>query len=101
MSREIFSSELGDVNLLPDRIKRKSRSGDWQRITKEFKGSTLIDSANFEEIQEVGLNQGSYYTVLKLKIGDEWKRMFFRASDNATELFNNLKYKLNVYRENH
>ena len=101
MNGKIFESELGDVTLRSDKIKRKQRRGDWSKIKSEFAESKLVDHADFREITDTGLSKGSYYTILKLKINGERKQMFFKASDNAEKLFNRLEYLLKVYQENH
>jgi len=101
MSRKLFKSELGDVKIFPDRITRENRKGDWSKIKSEYHEPKLVDSINFINIENVKINIGSYYTVLKIKSDGKWLNMFFKTSDDAEKCFKALKYGLNVYRENH
>jgi len=101
MSGKVFDSELGDVNLYPDRIERVERVGDWNKIESEFNENSLIDSAKFNEIKGLDKEPGSYYSVLKIKIEDNWQRMFFRETEKMEDCFKHLKYRLTVYRQNH
>jgi len=101
MDKEVFESELGDVILTIDSISRPERKGnDWKRIESEFSEDKLIDQASFREAEDIDFDYGSYFSVLKLKIGSEWKRMFFKSGE-AKEAFDLLNYRWNVYRENH
>ena len=101
MDRKVFDSELGDIELYPDRIKRVERLGDWKKIESEFNEKELIDSVHFDEIEGLDKEPGSYYSVLKIKTGDNWRRMFFRENEKLEACFKHLKYRLTVYQQNH
>lgn len=100
MDREHFKSELGDTYLYPDRIERIERRGDWSRIKSEFDENELLDSTEFEAVEEIDFKPGSYYSILKIKIDDSWRRLFFMSGE-AEKFFKHLKYRLDVYRQNH
>lgn len=101
MDRKVFDSELGEIKLYPDRIERVERLGNWDKITSEFNEKELMDSARFDEIEGLEKEPGSYYSVLKIKIGENWRRMFFRENEKMEACFKHLKYRLTVYRQNH
>lgn len=98
--RKVFESRLGDVEIYLDRISRPERTGDWSRINSEFSEDELLDQAFFRDVEDIDLDFGGYFSVLKLKIDSEWRRMFFRSGE-AEELYDLLEYRWKVYRENH
>ena len=101
MDEKIFSSELGDVKVSIDEIERPERKGDWSRIESEFSKKELIDQIDFRELEEIDFDPGSYFSVIKLKISGEWKRMFFRFEDEGDDCFDFLKYRFSSYQQNH
>jgi len=103
MTEKVFDSALGDVLVFPDRIERRERRNEdeWSIIKQDFSSDELVDSANYRNVEAVDFDPGNYYAIIKLKLDGSWKRMFFREEDHAEACFKNLKYKLNVYRQNH
>lgn len=101
MDEKIFSSDIGDVKVSIDEIERSDRKGDWSRIESEFSERDLVDYVDFRNLEDIEFDPGSYFSVIKLKIDNEWKRMFFRFQDQADECFDFLKYQFSSYKQNH
>ena len=98
MKVERFDSELGEVAITEEHIeRRRSESGDWDRITEEFDEEKLVDSVSFSRIDDLELKKGSIFPNIRFLIDDDWKRMFFHDGDDVEECFKRLKYRISIY----
>lgn len=102
MGHEEFESELGDVAVAQDHVeRRKSDSDKWVKIRENFSENKLADYISYGDIESVEFEPGEMFPNIKVDTGEELKRVFFTGEDDARECFNELKYRLNVYRENY
>ena len=96
-----FKSSLGEVALTSSHIERvENDSSDWKRIRENFSEEKLVDYARYDDIQEMELERGSIFPNIRLKIDDDWKRMFFHVGDEVEECFKRLKYRWHSYQQN-
>jgi len=99
---DIFDSNLGEVAVTRTHIERsRSESEDWERINDNFSEEKLIDEAMFEQVEDIELEKGSIYPNIRLKIGGDWKRMFFHVGDEVEECFKRLNYRWRAFTQNH
>lgn len=95
-----FRSDLGEVAVDKTHIeRRRSESEDWENINENFSEQKLVDYASFEDIQDMKFEEGSIYPNIRLKIDDEWKRLFFHVGDEARDCFKTLKYRWTTYQQ--
>lgn len=95
-----FESGLGEVAVTKTHVeRRRSDSSDWENIDSNFSKQKLIEHARFEDIEDLEFEEGSIYPNIKIKVDDEWKRLFFHVGDEAEECFKTLKYRWNSYRQ--
>lgn len=102
MSHEEFESELGDVAVAQDHIeRRKSDSGKWSKIRETFSENKLVDYVHYEDVEELEFQPGEMFPNIQVETDEGLKRVFFSGDDDARKCFNELKYRINVYRENY
>jgi len=97
---EIFKSQLGDIEVDNHGFERKKK-GDWENILDHYPEQKIIDSAQFSEVEGLKMQQGSVHPCIKIKINDDWKHLFFEATDPVEKILNRLKYKWQAWRQNH
>jgi len=97
-----FKSSLGEVAVTKGHVERKfSDSEDWDRIDENFSEEKLVEYAGFDEIEDLKLEKGSIFPNIRLKIGGDWKRLFFHVGDEAEECFRRLNYRWRAYHQLH
>ena len=102
MGHEEFESELGDVAVAQDHIeRRKSKSDKWSKIRETFSENKLSDYIHYEDVTSVEFEPGEMFPNIKVETEEGLKRVFFSGDDEARDCFDELKYRLNVYRENY
>lgn len=102
MGHEEFESELGDVAVAQDHIeRRKSDSSKWSKIRETFSENKLADYIHYEDINGLEFEPGEMFPNIKVETEEGLKRFFFSGGDEAEKCFDELNYRLNVYRENY
>lgn len=97
-----FESELGDVAVSMEHIEREHRSSEkWDKIQENFSEEELLEKAYYRDIEEVEFVDGEVFPNIRVKIDDDWRRLFFTSEDEAAECFELLNYRLNAYRQTH
>ena len=92
-TEESFESDLGDVKVSKTYIRReKKESEHWDRIERTFHDRELVEKAMFREIENIDYLQESVYPCIKIKIGGDWKRLFFHIGDQAKSCYRRLEY---------
>lgn len=100
MDVEQFDSDLGEVAITESHIERKRENEEeWERINEHFSEERLIDKVHFSDIEDFRVVHGSVYPNIELKVDGKWKRFFFHIGDPVDECFEELKYRLKVYRQ--
>lgn len=100
MDVERFESDLGEVAITESHIERERENSDeWDRIEENFSEKRLVDRIHFRDIEEIEHVHGSVYPNILFKTEEGRKRMFFHIGDPVEECFEELEYRLKVYRE--
>ncbi|MFB6175282.1 MAG: hypothetical protein ABEJ87_04880 [Candidatus Nanohalobium sp.] len=101
MDVERFKSELGEVAVTESHIERerKDDSEDWERIKEHFSEERLVDKVHFSNIEDMKLVHGAVYPNIQFRLEDGWKRMFFYSGDPIDRCFEELEYRMKVYKQ--
>lgn len=102
MEYEEFKSDLGNVAVSKEHIEREHReSEEWEKIRETFSEGELLEKAYYRDIEDIELDEGELFPNIRVRVDDEWKRLFFTREDEVEECFKLMGYRINAYRQNH
>ncbi len=100
MEYEEFESELGAVAVTKDHVEREDRdSEEWEKIRENFTSDEIVDKAHFSRIEGIKFRPESIYPHILLKIDGGWKRMFFKAEEDAKDCFKLISYRWKSFKQ--
>lgn len=96
-----FNSELGEIELFNSFLRRyRNDDGRWNKIEDIFEPEELADQIQFSELEDMKFEPGSTFPNVLFDLGDRQQRMFLSSEDDAKKIFDEIKYRWQVYRQN-
>lgn len=96
-----FESELGRIELFNSFLRRRRSDDDrWNKIEEIFESEELADRVNFSELEDISFEEGASFPNIVFDLGERHQRMFLGAEDEARQIFDQIKYRWQVYRQN-